>query len=171
MDNDFQTQLSQSQKDAELLRWGLTYAQYFSEYLGHFNTDKIPRGRALQALGVDHIVTCAHDVWWVDFMLRERPTPDIFIEYEVGGRPGKFRLTNQLSTHIAYSFRPHSTVQIFAYDEMCEFIKDPQIYKHFETKTATSIRDNRRYQSKGLIIPTQIMRENLLSYQMLFIDG
>ena len=168
---NFANKLAQSQKDATLPRWELAYQQYFHDMVNLYNTDTTNKGLSLQSQGVDHIVATPYQLYFIDFILIEKPYPNVFVEYEVNGNAGKFMKTNQLCTHIAYSHRPHSTVQIFEFDEMHTFLKQSLFLESFETKTAQSSKDGRSYEAKGLIIPTSAVRENLPSYEMIFIEG
>ena len=167
----FNNKLAQSQKDASLPRWELAYKEYFPDITQVYNTDLINKSRALQGLGVDHIVATPNQLYFVDFILIEKPYPNIFVEYDVGGRPGKFRKKDQLCTHIAYSNRPHSTVQIFKFAEMQTFLQKSLSLNSFESKTSQSSKGGRNYSAKGMIIPTSAVRENLPSYEMIFLGG
>ena len=114
--NDFNNQLWQSQKDTDLPRWGIAYEQYFDSFRHITNVDKCDQGRLLQKLGVDYIVQCDSEqcYYFVDFMLKGEVYPNIWLEYQVNGKAGKFLKDEMLTTHIAYSHRSQTTVQMFS---------------------------------------------------------
>lgn len=169
--NSFNSRLMQSRKDADLPRWGLTYQEYFLGYQTHYNVDKMNGAGILQRLGVDHVILCANQLYWVDFILREKAYPNLFVEYDVDGEAGKFLKADQLCSHIAYSCRPHATVQLFEFDEMRDYLSKCLNKNSFETKVAKTFHNGRQYFTKGLIMPTEAVRDNLSSYRMVFVEG
>ena len=96
--------------------------------------------------------------------------PTIWLEYQVNGKAGKFLKDEMLTTHIAYSHRSQTTVQMFSYQEMQWFVKANMDKGNYEQKTATSRRGDRAWTAKGLIILTDELRTHIRSYEMVFGD-
>ena len=157
--NNFQSQLEQSQNDAELYRWEYSYRQYFSTIYGDvnrvINTDTLDDSAEWQSKGVDHIVECENCDIFVDFMLREKSYNDFFLEYEVNGRPGKFFRDDILTQFIAYSYRQSPFVMLFPFPQARRMVRNllESECQPFRRKTSISSAGGRQWQTKGIIVP------------------
>ena len=129
------------------------------------NTDTLSDQVQWQSDGVDHIVQTKYGKqYYIDFMLRETPYNDFFLEIEVEGKPGKFQRFDLLTDLIAYSYRPKTEVYIFDHKRTCELIQQnlSAWKKQFRVKQSISVKpDGSKWSTTGLIIPIQTLEEIL----------
>ena len=167
----FEHDLKESQANAELPRWSQAYEQYFAGYQQTINADTVQKDKIIQQLGVDHIVVCDDTVYWVDFMLRSKPSSDVWLEIEAErhGKTymGKFLKEGQLCTHIAYSFKPCEFVLIWDFQEIRRWLLRQMYTGKYERKTVASQRKGQAWESTALIVPYGDLKVDLQSFRML----
>ena len=168
---NFESDLKESQANADLPRWEQAYQQYFDGYQQTINADTVQKSRIVQGLGVDHIVVCNETVYWVDFMLRSKPASDIWLEIEAeryGKRYlGKFLKENQLCTHIAYSFEPCEFVLMFSFQEIRQWLLRHTHTGKYVRKTVASQRKGQVWENTALLVPYGDLKTDLRSFRML----